>query len=79
MGDTVWNFQNFSAPQILHEINDGHFEAPKSAILTILATLNFEFLTFSNVNFSYKLKIKASTIVKIAVIELLKSAKIDFT
>ena len=27
-----WKFQRFSATQILHEINFGHFEAPKTAI-----------------------------------------------
>ena len=26
---TMWKFQDFSAPQILHEINFGHFEARK--------------------------------------------------
>ena len=31
----MWNFQDFSANQILREINFGHFEAPKTAILTI--------------------------------------------
>ena len=31
--------------QILREINFGHFEAAKTAILTICAALNFEFLT----------------------------------
>ena len=41
---TMWTFLDFSATQILHEINFGHFEAPKTAILTILAALNFEFL-----------------------------------
>ena len=29
---TVWKFQDFSATQILREINFGHFEAPKTAI-----------------------------------------------
>ena len=28
----------------VHRINFGHFEAPKTAVLTILAALNFEFL-----------------------------------
>ena len=31
---TMWKFQDFSAPQILHENNCGHFEALKTAILT---------------------------------------------
>ena len=40
---TIRKFQDFSATQILREINFGHFEAPKTATLTILAALNFEF------------------------------------
>ena len=32
---TIWKFQDFYATQILREINFGHFEAPKIAILTI--------------------------------------------
>ena len=40
----MWNFQNFSATQNLREINFGHFEAQKIAILTIGAGLNFEFM-----------------------------------
>ena len=28
-------FQDFSATQFLRDINSGHFEAPKTAILTI--------------------------------------------
>ena len=41
---TMWNFQDFSANQILREINFGHFEAPKTAILTIWVAMNFKFL-----------------------------------
>ena len=41
---TMWKFQDFSATQILREINFCHFEAPEIAILTIWAALNFEFL-----------------------------------
>ena len=33
--NTMWKFQDFSATQILREINFGHFEAPKTAILTV--------------------------------------------
>ena len=44
----MWKLQDFSATQILREINFGHFEAPKIAIVTIhmstWADLNFEFL-----------------------------------
>ena len=38
---TMWKFGNFSATQILGEITFGHFEEPKTAILAILAALNF--------------------------------------
>ena len=38
--NTVLKFKNFAATQILREINFGHFEALKTAILTILAVLN---------------------------------------
>ena len=38
---TVWTFQNFAATQILREINFGHFKAPKTAVLNVLADLNF--------------------------------------
>ena len=31
----IWNVQNFSTTQILHEINFDQFEAPKTAILTM--------------------------------------------
>ena len=30
-----WKFQDFSDTQILHNVNFGHFEAPKTVILTI--------------------------------------------
>ena len=32
---TVWKFSNYPATLILREINSGHFEAPKTTILTI--------------------------------------------
>ena len=38
------NFKDFSATQILREINFGHFEAIKTAILTIIAAVKIEFL-----------------------------------
>ena len=37
----MWKFQDISATQILREINFGHFEAPKAAILNNLAAMNF--------------------------------------
>ena len=39
----MWKFQDLSAIQILREINFGHFEAQKTAILAIWAALNFDF------------------------------------
>ena len=41
---TMWKFQDNSAIQILREIKFGHFEPPKTSILTIWAALNFGFL-----------------------------------
>ena len=41
---TMWKFQYISPTQVLREINFGNFEAPKTAIFTIRAALNFEFL-----------------------------------
>ena len=40
----MWKSQNFSVTHILREINFGCCEAKKTAILTIRAALNFEFL-----------------------------------
>ena len=40
----MWKFQDFSATHILREINFGCCEAKKTAILTIRAALNLEFL-----------------------------------
>jgi len=42
----MWKIQDFSAIQMLHEINFGHFGAPKTAILINLAPLSFGFLAF---------------------------------
>ena len=39
-----WHTQCEKFTQILREINFGQFKAPKTAILTISAALNFEFL-----------------------------------
>ena len=38
---TMWKFQGFSSTHILHEINFGHSEAPKTAILTMLISSEF--------------------------------------
>ena len=42
--NTMWKFHDNFATQNLREINFGHFEAPKIAILTISAAVNFEFV-----------------------------------
>ena len=41
---TVWKLQNFSVNQILREINSWDSRSAKSAILTHLETLDFDFL-----------------------------------
>ena len=51
LGQPNWEYtmrkcKDFPATHILCEINFGHFEAAKTAILTILAVLNFEFFEF---------------------------------
>ena len=40
----MWKFQDFSATQILCEIDFDHFEALITAIFTIWTPLKFEFL-----------------------------------
>ena len=79
---TMWKFQDFSATQILREINFGHFEAPKTAILTIWAPLDFKFLGTSDIfkcEISQKFKIQSLKMFKTAVFDHFTSAKIDFT
>jgi len=79
---TMWKFQDISVIQILHEINFGHFEAPKTAILPIWAALSFEFLDvfdISKCEIPKNWKFKASKITKMTVFDPLKSAKIDYT
>ena len=61
----MWKFQDFSAIPILREINFGHFEAPKTAILNIWAALNFDFLDICDIfkcQIPKKSKIEASKI-----------------
>ena len=43
---TVWKFHDFYISQILREINFGEFRSAKSAILTHLEGLNFDFMNF---------------------------------
>ena len=47
---TMWKYQGFVATHILREINFSHFEDLKTAILTILAALNFRFLGVFNIS-----------------------------
>ena len=57
-------------------------EASKSAILTIAAPMKFSFSKcwpFEKVEISYKIKFRAYIIVKMAVLETLHFAKVDFT
>ena len=77
----TWKFQDFPTTQILREINLGHFDAPKTAILTIWAPLKFEFLGSFNIfkcEIFPKIKIQSFQNCILAVLDLLKSAKIDF-
>ena len=61
---TIWKFKDFSAIQILREIPFGYFEAPKIAVLTIWATMNFKFLETFDI-----FKLKISTIPKFSNIQ----------
>ena len=80
---TMCKFQDFSAVHILRKIKFGHFEPPKATILTIYAALDFEFLgtfdIFKCEIFLKKSKFNTFKIVKSAVFDLLKLAKLDFT
>ena len=44
----MWKFHDFSITQILREINFGDSRSAKSAILTHLKALNFDFRDFLN-------------------------------
>ena len=74
--------QDFSATHILRKINFGHFEAQKTAILTIWAALNFRILDIFDISkceIPKKSKVKASKIFKLTIFDPPKSAKTDFT
>ena len=78
----MWKFQDFSCTQILREINFGYFDVQKVPFLPFEQLQTLQFLgTFDIVKYEIfqKLKFKASKIVKMAVFDLLKSAKIDLT
>ena len=75
----LWIFQplRFYVKSII-----GHFEAPKSAILTICASLSLEFLDIFDIfkcEIPKNSKFESSKIVKMTGFDPLKSAKIDFT
>ena len=46
----MWKYQDFSATQILREINFGHFETPKVAVYAIWTALNLEILETFNIS-----------------------------
>ena len=51
----VWDFCNFPVTLLLREINFAEFRVPKTAVSTILETLNFDFwknVTLKNVKSS---------------------------
>ena len=81
----LWKYQDFSNAQILREINFVTLKPLKSAIVTILAAMDFEFFenfwhfqVWNSQTSKFK-EFKASKIVKMAVFHLVVSAKIDFT
>ena len=53
----MWKFQDFYGT-LLREINFGHFEAPKTAILTNCAAPNFAFLGTIDIS-NVKIRIKS--------------------
>ena len=60
---TMWKFQDFSASQILREINFGPIEDPKTAILTIWAALNYKILDIFDIfKFEIFIKIKIQSL-----------------
>ena len=70
---TVWQFQDYSATQILRDINFGHFEETKNTILTSWAALNLEFVGICDIikcELFLKWKFKAFKIVKTTVFDL---------
>ena len=84
----MWKFHEFAATHILREINFGHFDTPKAAILTISAAVNLEFLAtfdiskcdiFLKSNSKPPIIIINNKVFKTSVFDPLKSVKIDFT
>ena len=70
--NTEWKFLNFSAIQILDEIEGGKVSDSKSAILTHLETVNFnfyDFLQFLKFEIDQNDKIKSPINCKLAVLD----------
>ena len=68
----MWKFQDFSITQILREINFDDSTSAKSAILTHLQVLNFEFYEFCTVlvlKFTKLTESRAPKRAKIAILE----------
>ena len=66
----MWKFHDFSITQILREINFGDFKSAKSAILTHLEALKFdfnEFLHFLKAEFYQINQIQSSKNAKMAI------------
>ena len=79
---TVWKIQDFPATQILREIKSGDFRSPKTAILTLLKTHNFEIFglfTIFKHGISPKIKIHANQIGENCTFWAPKVTKSDFT
>jgi len=78
----MWKLQDFLSLRFnVSKLSFGHFEALKTAILTIWAAVNFEIFETINIfmhEIVQKSKFKASKIVKMVSIYFLKSIKIDF-
>ena len=69
----------FSVKQTFREINLSDFRRTKTAILNILAAMNFEFLEIFDIfkwEIFQKLEFKASKMTKMAVFDLLISGKL---
>ena len=79
---TVWKFQNFSATNILREINFGEFWVSKISHFDSFRRSEFQFCKISTMkkckNFK-KSKSSPPKFVKRAIFEISNSAKLDFT
>ena len=74
----MWKFQDFSATQILREINFAHFRVSKTVIFAVFEAMNIDFCQFQptkKIMNSSKTKFRASRNVKMALFKLFKSLK----